>query len=538
MTGTGTYQLLHALAEAGVMPTPAALRLIEGQPEPTRVIELLLREWDQRKVFCDIGDIEEVLEGLEMLEAQENLDRPPIPSEPVSGDVVSLPEPSVAPDPGPALDPASDPSPIDKTVPGKRESTGIQKNHGVEIPPVQVIENSGEAPVSGIAVEDFASYFMDRFRSLSQLIRRRAAMREARYIDRLDQGTRGAEVKLIAMVSQVNQTAKGGLRVKLEDTSGSILATSYDDPSMVGSNLLVDEVVGIVGNYQRRNHQLKMKEVYRPSLERSTPSHGKVPPITAAFISDIHLGSKTFLEDAWERFMAWARGEGGPESELAGRLGYLICAGDMVDGIDAYPDQENDLLITDYIEQYRTLARSMATLPNHLQIVLFPGNHDTVRIMEPQPALPLDLQKHFSSNVTFLSNPASFDLAGVRVLGYHGKSIDDLVTHIPHVSYEEPLRWMQECLERRHLAPVYGDKTPITPQDRDSHVIRQVPHVFVTGHVHTVSVQRYKGVLMINAGTWQDQTDFQKMMNITPEPGKAVVVELNNLKPHILDFTS
>lgn len=390
-------------------------------------------------------------------------------------------------------------------------------------------------PVSGTGVEDFARYFEDRYRSLAQLVRRRAAMREAREIINLDRGRQGSEVRLVALVSEVHQSPKG-LRVKLEDPTGSIMATNYDDPALLQTHLLTDEVVGIVGRLYRRNRQLQLKEVIRPSLERVPPPIRDSPPMNVAFISDIHLGSRTFLKDVWERLLAWINHGGEPGPELAERLGYLVLTGDVVDGIDAYPDQEKELLITDYNEQYRMLGESLTTLPRELQIILMTGNHDAVRLMEPQPALPSALQSHFPDNVTFLSNPASFELDGVRVLAYHGKSMDDMVTHLPHVSYDDPISGMREMLERRHLAPVFGDKTPMVPTERDHHVIRQVPHIFATGHVHATGAARYKGVLLVNPGTWQSQTDFQKMMNFSPDPGKAIVVELDNLTPHLLDF--
>ncbi len=403
---------------------------------------------------------------------------------------------------------------------------------------MRVLEDLGENPVSGTGVEDFARYFEDRYRSLSQLVRRRAAMREAREIGNLDRGPQGSEVRLVALVREVHQTPKG-LRVLLEDPSGSIMATNYDDPTLLESNLLNDEVVGIVGRLYRRNRQMQLREVVRPSLERMQPPPTRdSQPVNVAFISDIHLGSSTFLKEVWERFLGWINNGDGPGSELSQRLGYLVLTGDVVDGIDAYPDQEKELLVTDYKEQYRLLGQSLATLPPELQIIVMTGNHDAVRLMEPQPALSASLQANFPENVTFLSNPASFELDGIRVLAYHGKSMDDLVTHLPHVSYDDPLSGMREMLERRHLAPVFGDKTPMVPTERDRHVIRQVPHIFVTGHVHATGVARYKGVLLVNPGTWQSQTDFQKMMNFSPDPGKAVVVELDSLTPHLLDFNT
>ena len=96
---------------------------------------------------------------------------------------------------------------------------------------------------------------------------------------------------------------------------------------------------------------------------------------------------------------------------------------------------------------------------------------------------------------------------------------------------------MIEMLKRRHIAPIYGDKTPLAPEKRDYMAIRNIPDVFVTGHVHTTAIAEYHGVRLINASTWQSQTSYQKMRAIVPDPAKAVLLDLQNLGARELAFT-
>ncbi len=104
-------------------------------------------------------------------------------------------------------------------------------------------------------------------------------------------------------------------------------------------------------------------------------------PGKAAFISDVHVGSDTFLEEAWEEFTAWMHEQ--PD------IGYLIIAGDVVDGIGIYPDQDKELTIPNIYGQYEAFAEMLRKLPSHLQIVVSPGNHDAVRGAEPpSPSCP------------------------------------------------------------------------------------------------------------------------------------------------------
>ena len=125
---------------------------------------------------------------------------------------------------------------------------------------------------------------------------------------------------------------------------------------------------------------------------------------------------------------------------------------------------------------------------------------------------------------------------GITVLAYHGQSIQDFASCIPGLNQNEPTKIMKEMLRRRHLAPIYGGISSLAPERRDYLIIDYIPDIFVTGHVHVTAVDSYRGVLMINASAWQSQTDYQKMMNFMPDPGKAVVVNLKNFMPSIVAF--
>jgi DNA polymerase II small subunit len=91
-------------------------------------------------------------------------------------------------------------------------------------------------------------------------------------------------------------------------------------------------------------------------------------------------------------------------------------------------------------------------------------------------------------------------------------------------------------LQRRHLAPTYGRRTPVAADRHDRLLIDPIPEVLHTGHVHIMGMTQYRGVLGINAGAWQSQTTFQKQMNINPTPGIAIQLDLQTLVPQVMDF--
>ena len=57
-------------------------------------------------------------------------------------------------------------------------------------------------------------------------------------------------------------------------------------------------------------------------------------------------------------------------------------------------------------------------------------------------------------------------------------------------------------------------------------VIREVPDIFVTGHVHGHACIDYKGTTLICSSTWQDQTSYQRMLGFQPKPCMLTIVNL------------
>ncbi len=382
--------------------------------------------------------------------------------------------------------------------------------------------------------KNFLPHFIDRYERLSPLLKKRLKCTQIRFVQR---GTESNEdLSVVGMVAAIRKTARGNLLVELEDPTGSI-------PVIVPptEELMLDEIIGVTGFLARGGFFIARKVTYpdvplpNSALQASLPSSAQQrernKSLHAVFISDMHVGSTTFLEEAWDRFLDWLKVKAADQ-----HISYLVVAGDVVDGIGVYPGQEEDLLITDIEEQYRIAAAYFHQLPAHLHVIISPGNHDAVRGAEPQPPLPENIRTLFPATVRFVSSPAYIQLGGRRVLVYHGQSYDDLVNAIPRLTYGKPEDAMVEMLKRRHLAPIYGNSLSIAPQEHDYGVIDTVPDIFQCGHTHTVGHYRYRNVLLINSGTWQGQTPYQKKRDITPVPGCATMVDLSSMRVKVLDF--
>jgi DNA polymerase II small subunit len=385
---------------------------------------------------------------------------------------------------------------------------------------VRVLKDiTGHSTCEG-TLADFARYFHHRFTTISRLLRSRPELAGAMEMSRAKKLTRDTAV--IGMVTEARTTKNGHRILEIEDETDSVSVLLPADSSMASDAIVNDEVVGITGRSNDRGLFIARSLVH-PDLPIAKAFPRTEAHIRVAFMSDIHVGSRTFLADRWAKFQTWAC----DGDEVARSLRYLVLSGDVVDGIGVYPRQDEELVLDDIYAQYEALSSMLHELPDHLRVILSPGNHDAVRPAEPQPALPAAIQKLFDSNVTFVGNPVTLSLHGVRILAYHGRSMDDFVSAVPALSYARPLDAMREMLRKRHLAPIYGGKTPIAPESEDHLIIDQVPDIFVTGHVHAAGVGEHRGVVLLNSSTWQAQTSFQKMHNIEPVPARLPIVDLH-----------
>jgi len=386
-------------------------------------------------------------------------------------------------------------------------------------------------------IENFAELFLHRYRNLSQLLKRRQGIKNAIPLNRIKKD--GREISLIGMVDEVRGTATGHTLIELEDEHDAVtVLLSKDAMNNTAATVVKDEVIGITGKTSRNSDLIMAESIIRPDISLGHKKNHAQSDISVAFLSDIHIGSKTFLNREWNHFIEWMKGKTGNEKQraLAHSVKYLVVPGDAVEGIGIYPHQEEDLEILDLFDQYAALAEHFQLLPDHIELIVQPGNHDAARQSLPQPALDKDIQKLFSDNTHFIGNPCYFKLNNVEILSYHGQSLIDFVTHIPSLRQNKPVDIMKEMLQRRHLAPIYGGNTHIAPEKEDYLLIQRTPDIFVTGHVHVMEVGEYRGVTLINASTWQSQTDYQRMRNIEPHPAKLPIVNLRTSHVTALDF--
>ena len=380
---------------------------------------------------------------------------------------------------------------------------------------------------------DFVTTFRDRYERLSKILRGRVNHRPAEAIANMPGGSDAA---MIGLVNDVRSTKSGHWLVELEDTTGTFPALVMKDKGLadVVDEILLDECVAVEGTLADDAGILFADSLHFPDVPRTHNPGGADRHVQAALISDVHVGSDEFMADAWHGFTDWLHT---PEADP---VEYLLLAGDMVEGVGVYPNQDEELDIVDIYEQYEVFAEHLKEVPADTEIVMIPGNHDAVRLAEPQPGFNDEIREIMDvHDARIVSNPATVSVEGVEVLMYHGVSLDEVIAEVPEekASYDEPHKAMYQLLKKRHVAPQFGGHTRVAPEERDYLVIEDVPDVFHTGHVHKLGWGKYHNVLAVNSGCWQAQTDFQKSVNIDPDAGYAPILDLDTLDMTVRKFS-
>jgi DNA polymerase II small subunit len=408
--------------------------------------------------------------------------------------------------------------------------------YGVAVAPsggqsIKVLKDiTGDSTCIGNVI-DFAKLFNDRYATIRKMLQRRRELSGIMSIARAKKVQK--DVRFVGMVNDIRTTKNGHTLIELEDEDDKI-QTLVMKGSKKGMDMFIrDEVVGVVGSFSKDGEIVVAKEIIRPDVPMNSAMVPNGSDSVIAFVSDIHVGSSEFLPKAWNRFMAWLN-----KDPVAKDVKYILMPGDLVDGIGIYPGQEDELLIEDIYEQYTEFSRLVSMIPDWISVIAMPGNHDAVRLAEPQPALPKEVTSLFDSRVRFVGNPCFLEVEGRTILAYHGRSMDDFIAGIRNLTYGNPAEIMKEMLRRRHLAPTYGERTALAPEQKDYLVIDTVPNIFVTGHVHACDVNEYRGIKLINASAWQSQTAFQRMHNQMPDPAKVPMVNLGTGETWVEDFSA
>ncbi len=406
-----------------------------------------------------------------------------------------------------------------------------------------------------IEVGDFIKHFRNRYNLMKKILQEKSELNNLISIDKI---TGSRDFSIIGIITNKQITKNKNIILDVEDLTGNtklLITKNKIEVYEKSKEILLDDIIGFKCSGSK--DFLYINDFFYPDCYLKDKERTK-DDIYVLFISDIHVGSKNFLERNFNKFIDWLNGQNANEKQKEEllKISYLFVVGDSIDGVGVYPGQEKDLIIKDIKEQYEKLAWFYKKIPKHINIVQCAGQHDAVRVAEPQPPIGRDFAEPLYNieNLYLVSNPAVVEIEngnciingnhkireGIRVLMYHGASMHNIINEIDELrlanAHSTPARVVKHLLLRRHLAPSHG-ATPYIPCKEDPMFIKEAPDIITTGDLHRTELDSYNNSLIISNSCWQSMTAFEEKMGNVPDPCKIPILNLKTGEVRILDFS-
>jgi len=389
-----------------------------------------------------------------------------------------------------------------------------------------------------INLGDFVEHFRFRFNEMKNYLINRKGFDNIISINKISNIK--SKNSIIGIVFDKKITKNGNILLEVEDLTGRIKVLLNKDRFLdIFDDICLDSVIGIngVGNKEI----IFIDDIFFCDSKIEIIKKSNINE-SVAFIGDIHIGSIYFLEEGFVNFINFLNS--GKDEAL--NIKYLFIIGDLISGVGVYPGQENELKIKKIKDQYAKFYEFIKKIRKDIEIIIISGNHDGVRLAEPQPKINKKYAENIYSmkNVFICNNPTNFiigknkDFSGFKILAYHGFSymyyLNNVSKFILNKFINSPEKLMSYFLKNRHLAPDYSS-TYSFPVNNEL-IIKDVPDIFISGHLHKSGFDYYNNILMISCSSWETQTPYQKKAGIVPDFCKVPIFNLKTREIKVMDF--
>ena len=230
---------------------------------------------------------------------------------------------------------------------------------------MKIIIHSYKSDPHPITVKHFADHFATRYRLIEKILRARPGLQNLTAIKRLSEKADTNNLSIIGIVSDKLETKSKNILLTIEEQTGSarvIISRNKQDLFELAREVVLDEVIGVTGHF--RNGLLLASNIVFPDIPEQELKKSPEEEY-AAFMSDLHFGSKQFMEEEFNRFISWVNQKTGNEKQkrIASKLKYILIAGDIVDGVGIYQAQQSELTIKEIHEQYAKCAEYLSKIP-------------------------------------------------------------------------------------------------------------------------------------------------------------------------------
>ena len=433
--------------------------------------------------------------------------------------------------------------------------TLTKKVNNLELAPL-IITKTFKEDVKKRDATDFTQHFRNRYDNLKKFLSNRVELQEGlTSINKIKNKEEREEVAIIGIIYDKRLTKNEHIELTVEDVTGTakvLIMKNRKDIYDKAKDLVLDQVIGIKGT---KGDSKKIPTIFanillEPDVPKDHPLKQAPDEIYAAFISDVHVGSKKFLEQEFLGFIRWINMEQGTpeEHEKIQKIKYLFVVGDLIDGVGVYPGQENELNIPDIEKQYERAGELFDMIRKDITIIVCPGQHDAIRNSEPQPPISATYAPkmaaitnlHLVGNPTYLTIASTPEFSGINVLMYHGASFHHFIDVVDSLrigkARDNPRLLMKFLLQKRHLAPSHAATVYVPSIIDDPMVIDPLPDIFCCGDMHRSDISSYNNITTINGSCWQAKTDFQEKTGNNPDFCRVPLVNLKTRAVEMLKF--
>ncbi len=427
---------------------------------------------------------------------------------------------------------------ISREIQTNNNSSNIEKEAPVELLDYPTVSKKK------VEVSDFTNFFRNRLNKMRLILQEHPNLKNLVSINKISGNRQG--ISVIGLVAGKKVTKNGNIILELEDQTGIIKVLINQNKKELyaeGEEITLDSVIGISGSGNKEI--IFANEVVFP--DSMLPARKKSPVEEyALFIGDLHYGSNLFMKDSFEKFIDYLNGKV-PNTPEVSKIKYLFVVGDIIAGVGIFPEQESFLDVPDVQRQFEGVSALLDKIRKDIKIIIIPGNHDCVRLMEPQPIFDKKFAESLykMENVIVGTNPSRVNIAkrdgfsGINVLMYHGYSFFYYADNIPSLIHSRavnaPEKIMTYLLKNRHLAPTHAS-VQYFPLEDDPFIIEKVPDIFFSGHTHKCGITFYNNIMVISGAAWEAMTPFQEKMGNEPDFCKVPILNLKTGAIKILDF--
>ena len=307
--------------------------------------------------------------------------------------------------------------------------------------------------------------------------------------------------------------------------------------------LFLDSVIAVSGRMRTRSAHhttgkstrfLSGKKIIYPGIisrEINLPLPNQSNSRYMAIISDLHIGHPEFEVEIFDRFIRHiSKGSSSvPGNECPD---IIVIIGDIVHGTWNHNHGTNESSRFPSIQsRYEYLLEKISQVPKKTKIIIIPGEHDATRRSLPQPPIIQSWIRTSTKNTNIFlrENPCWLSIGNCMILLFHGQGFEKM-GKIARLC-ESPLEFLVECLEQRHLSLQWGSEM-LAPEPVDYLTVQNQPDLFISGHLHSAAVGKYKETLLVTSGTFSAQRP--PLPRITPTIGAVPFIDLTTLKAQIV----